>query len=65
MIDFIPRVQSLACTIIATPDVAQGMVETLRGRYPNVFIDLVLARGNLQDVADVFNSRVFASRRFG
>jgi hypothetical protein len=61
----IPNTRSLAATIIAPPDVVDSVKHTLVKQYPNVYLDIILASGDLGNVANVLNGRVWANRRFG
>jgi len=63
LIDYVTE-QSLAATIIAPPDVADALYQNLTHRYPNVWVDLIVAT-DLATVADTFNQRVQVNRRFG
>lgn len=63
-IRFIPYTQSLAITVIATPDMVDTMSQMIQDQYPNVWFDLIVA-DNLNTVAEVFNNRVLVNQRFG
>jgi hypothetical protein len=63
-IGFVPYDQSVAATIITPPDQAEAMTAVIQDRYPNVRIDLVLT-DDINSVNELFNSRVYANRRFG
>ncbi|HUN07609.1 MAG TPA: hypothetical protein PLQ56_13455 [Aggregatilineales bacterium] len=64
-IDFVPNDRSLAATIIAPPDVAESIQKALKQRYIHIVTDILLARGDLTQIADTLNQRVFAGRRLG
>ncbi|MBZ0287849.1 MAG: hypothetical protein K8I30_09565, partial [Anaerolineae bacterium] len=64
-IEYIPYEQSLAVTVIAPPDMSNSMAMSIQGKYPNVLFDLVIADGDKGSVSDIFNNRVWSSRRFG
>lgn len=64
LIGFVPNTQSLAATVISSPDTIDFMTQQIRGQYPNVWFDL-LVTDDLSNVRDVFNSRVRVNRRFG
>ncbi|NWG17655.1 MAG: hypothetical protein HXY41_13595 [Chloroflexi bacterium] len=64
-IQHIPHDRSLAATVVAPPDMSQAIVTTIQQQYPNVLIDLVVAQGDLGQIAEVFNGRVWSDRRFG
>jgi hypothetical protein len=65
MIEFIPRDKSLAVTVIAPPDMVESMSAAIHEKYANVLFDLIVVGSELSSVADVFNTRVWANRRFG
>ncbi|MEO8611502.1 MAG: hypothetical protein ABI690_26625 [Chloroflexota bacterium] len=65
LIDHIPYEQSLAATVIAPPDMVDSMTAAIRKKYPNVVFDLIIANGDLSNVAQIFNERVWANRQFG
>jgi hypothetical protein len=53
-------------TIIAPPDLADGMREVIQKQYPTVLFDLLLTTGNnLEGVAEALNGRVWSNKRFG
>ncbi len=64
LIEFIPGTQSLAVTVIATPDTLNLMYTQIKARYPNIWYDPISA-DSLQNVADTFNLRARVNRRFG
>jgi hypothetical protein len=64
LIDLIPSTQSLAVTVIATPDLVETLRQAITGRYPNVWFDVIEA-DNLEEVATTLNNRVQVNRRFG
>jgi hypothetical protein len=61
----IPHDRSLAVTVISTVDMAQIMSDVVKKQYPNVYFDLIVAAGDLSNVADILNGRVYSNRRFG
>jgi hypothetical protein len=65
LIDNIPYEKSLAATVIAPPDMVDSMTLSIREKYPNVLFDLIIANGDLSNVAEIFNSRVWSNNRFG
>lgn len=65
LIDHIPYEQSLAATVIAPQDMVDSMTRAIRQKYPNVLFDLVIANGDLSNVAEIFNARVWSNRQFG
>jgi hypothetical protein len=65
LIEFIPRTQSLAVTVIAPPDMADSMRLSIEEKYGNVLFDLIVVGDDIASVADIFNARVWANRRFG
>ena len=64
-IEFIPYDRSLAATVIAPRDMVVPMTQFIRDTYPNVLFDLIIAEGDLSQVANLLNTRVFNNRRFG
>ena len=65
LVEFVPHTKSLAVTVIAPPDMADSMRASIQAKYANVLFDLIVADTDLSSVAEVFNSRVWANRRFG
>ncbi len=65
LVEFVPHTKSLAVTVIAPPDMADSMRASIQAKYANVLFDLIVADTDLDSVAEVFNSRVWANRRFG
>jgi hypothetical protein len=63
--DFIPPDRSLAATVIAPPDMADTMRQSIQERYPAALFDLLITSGDLNTVSNVLNARVWADRRFG
>jgi hypothetical protein len=64
LIQFIPPSESLAATVISLPETADLLRNAVRDRYPNVYIDLMLA-DSIDRVRDEFNRRVRLNLRFG
>ena len=64
-IEHIPPSRSLAVTVIAPPDMADALRQSIQQKYPNVLFDLILAVNSPGQVADVLNARVRSNRRFG
>jgi hypothetical protein len=64
-VNYIPYAYSLATTVIATPDTAEMMRQLISAPYPNILFDLIVAEGNLDDVAQVLNDRVTRGAPFG
>ncbi len=64
-INYIPHDRSLAITLITTPDMSQPMSNIILKQYPNVYFDIIVATGDLSNVTNTLNGRVWANRRFG
>lgn len=64
LIDLIPSTQSLAVTVISSPDLVETLRQAISGRYPNVWFD-VIETDSLEEVANTLNNRVQVNRRFG
>jgi hypothetical protein len=60
----IPPEKSLACTVIATPELVDYMTRQIKDRWPNVYFDLVTAP-DAATIADVLRQRTSSGRRFG
>lgn len=65
MLGYLPATKAIAVTVTAPPEMAQYIQQAIPDRYPNIRYELIPARGDLQSVADLFNSRVLVSRQFG
>jgi hypothetical protein len=63
-INFLPKSSSLAVTIITTPDMVDLMNKQIGVRWPNVYMDLIVAN-TPREVEELLNSRVAVGRRFG
>jgi len=63
-INFLPKSSSLAVTVITTPDMVDLMNKQIAVRWPNIYMDLIVAN-TPNEVEDLLNSRVAAGRRFG
>ncbi|MFN8448251.1 MAG: hypothetical protein U0521_06595 [Anaerolineae bacterium] len=64
LIDYIPNTQSLAVTVIASPDTLDLMESQIKDRYVNVRFDLIVAN-SLESVAETLNLRARVNERFG
>jgi hypothetical protein len=64
-IDAIPYDRSLATTVITPPEMADAMRQVIQQQYPNVLFDLIIITDSVDQVAEVFNQRVWSNRRFG
>ncbi|NWF67990.1 MAG: hypothetical protein HXY40_02775 [Chloroflexi bacterium] len=57
--------RSLAITVIATPESADLMRESISAAYPNILFDLIVVEDNLDSVAQLLNARAQRNARFG
>ena len=65
LIDFITNQQSLAVTVIATPDVVEAMQARINEtQYPYVWYDMIVAQSK-EDIAARLQIRVERDQRFG
>lgn len=64
LIQYIPSSTSLAVTLIAPPDQADTVRDSLRALYPNVWVDVIRA-DSLNNVRETFDSRAQRGLRFG
>mgnify|MGYP005839067625 CR=1 FL=1 len=64
LIPLLPYDKTLAVTAITPPDQVEAMNTQIRDRWPNAWYDLVVVDSPLR-LAEVFNQRVSAGRRFG
>lgn len=63
-ISYIPYQKSLAVTVLATPDLADYMTQQIKGRWPTVWFDLIVAH-QPNEVANILRKRAAVKRRFG
>jgi hypothetical protein len=63
-IAYIPPEKSLACTVIATPDMVDYMTHHIKDRWPNVWFDLIIAEDEFK-IATTLTQRTQSGRRFG
>jgi hypothetical protein len=63
-INFLPKSSSLAVTVITTPEMVDLMNRQIAVRWPNVYMDMIVA-STPREVEDLLNSRVAVGRRFG
>ncbi|MEP7286164.1 MAG: hypothetical protein ABI947_10395 [Chloroflexota bacterium] len=63
-IAYIPPKKSLACTVLATPDLVDYMTHHIKERWPNVYFDLITAT-DVGTIVDVLQERTSSGRRFG
>jgi hypothetical protein len=59
-----PRRRSLGLTLLATPEMGEYTARQIRERWPNVWVDVVLA-GDAETLAQVLADRTASGRRFG
>jgi hypothetical protein len=64
IIDYIPNTQSLAVTLITQPEQAALLQNSIRSRYPNVYIDVILA-DDIDRVKSQLEQRAQRNLRFG
>lgn len=64
LVDFVPKANSLAVTVIAQDAFAQPMQERIKDQYPNVWFDLIIADDTLR-VDEIFAERARRQQRFG
>ncbi len=64
LIQYIPNSTSLAVTLIAPPDQADAVRDSLRALYPNVWVDVIRAEA-LERVRAVLDARAQRGLRFG
>lgn len=64
MIDAVPYDQSLAATVIATPDQVPLVTSAIQEKYRHLWFDLIVA-DDQDNVRTIFNERVQVNRRFG
>lgn len=63
-INFLPGDSSLAVTVITSPDLVDFMNERIVRRWPNVWMDNIVANSP-REIEEILNSRVAVGRRFG
>lgn len=63
--DFFPYSKSLAMTIITPIDQVEAVRQTVTERFPNALLDIIIAEGDLRNVSDLLNARVWTEKRFG
>jgi hypothetical protein len=64
LIQYVPPTLSLAVTIFALADTAEVIENSLRARYPNLWLDLIIA-DDVDRVRMLLNQRVRQNLRFG
>ncbi|MDZ4763559.1 MAG: hypothetical protein SGI73_03335 [Chloroflexota bacterium] len=64
LMQYIPPSQSLAATILTLPETAEVIETALRVRYPNLWLDMIIA-DDLERVRQLFVQRVRLNLRFG
>lgn len=63
--DFFPYSKSLAMTIITPIDQVEAVRSTVTERFPHALLDIIIAEGDLRNVGDLLNARVWTNKRFG